>query len=186
MPPGWWPWFSGSGVASWNSAIFRSLVPQKAKSKLDEPTWSPAACEIAPGWAIRSIHRVPEKINRLIVSPRRGLNPGGEVYVGTVHAGGVYRVNPLTPDVLMTVSRNLDEINEFGDCWVNRLAVRDLDGDHYPEVGFGSKSGMLWRYDLRRTLAITRILKAPPPLRPIATEGDPNFAGWSHDILKRD
>jgi hypothetical protein len=132
--------------------------------------------EVATGWSIRSLSLVSDPVNSLVLSPPRGTG-SGEVYIGTTGPGGVYRVNVQSPRTMLTVSTGLGEVVKFGDCWVNRLAVRDLDGDGSPEL-IASTSQVVPRG--RPRLYIWSLEKAIPTLRAMAR---PEIASsWSHGL----
>ena len=101
----------------------------------------------------------------------------GDVYIGTTGPGGVYRVNVQSPRTALTVATGLGEVVKFGDCWVNRLATRDLDGDGVPEL-IASTSQVVPRG--RPRLYIWSLEKAIPTLRAMA---QPAIASsWSHGL----
>ena len=127
-----------AGLSIWTIAFpsAENLLAPTMQSSMpaEDPLWSMASCQLEPGWAVKPIHRFPAPINSLLAPPVNDSSSKGEIYVGTSQAGGVYRLNPNFPKVAMTISHSLGESKTHGECWVNRLAVQDIDGDGIKEL----------------------------------------------------
>ena len=139
--------------------------------------------DLVAGWSIRLLTRVTDSVNSLVVSPFQGANRAGNVFIGTTGAGALYRMNVLAPKVLLTISPGLGDVQKFGDCWVNRLVVRDIDGDGSPEL-IASTSQIqprgrprLYVWSLTSTIPVLQVM-ARPDIR----------SSWSHGLgfLPRD
>lgn len=129
--------------------------------------------ELLPGWSIRSLARVGDPVNSLVVPPNRS----GYAYVGTTGVGAVYRMNVLAPETVLTISTGLGDLARFGDCWVNRLDVRDLDGDGTPEL-IGSTSQVAPR---GRPRLYVWSLAGPFPILQAMARPDIQ-SSWSHGL----
>ena len=138
-----------------------------------DPGLGSQAFDLLPGWSIRSLTRLGDSVNSLAVSPRRN----GDVYIGTTGVGAVYRMNVMAPETVLTVSTGLGDVARFGDCWVNRLAIRDLDGDGFPEL-IASTSQVTPRG--RPRLYIWSLATSVPVLEAMAR---PEIqSSWSHGL----
>ena len=83
----------------------------------------------------------------------------------------------LAPQTTLTVATGLGDVVKFGDCWVNRLVVRDLDGDGVPEL-IASTSQVVPRG--RPRLYVWSLENAVPTLRAMAR---PEIeSSWSHGL----
>ncbi len=89
---------------------------------------------MAPGWTLRQVNQMPERINSLATGTPESGPSSGLVFAGTSPMGGVYCVNPLTPSIVSTVANGMGDRLGFGVCHVTRIAVADLDRDGRHEL----------------------------------------------------
>ena len=117
-----------SAVAFWGAdgAFTATRSRTEAVANLD-PRF--AVVDRTPGYGFEFQRTMPDPVNALHVADETDQSIQGLVYVGMAGPGSVHRVSMQSIGVPMIISGGLGDMIRFGSCQVNRLALRDLDGD---------------------------------------------------------
>jgi hypothetical protein len=83
-----------------------------------------------PGWRVDPLREMAEEVNSLATHP----SLFGRVFVGTNPQGGVFVFNAEIVQTTLPLALGLGDRLRHGLCFVNRLEIRDLDGDGTPEL----------------------------------------------------
>lgn len=106
----------------------------------DTPAISTSHLSLEPGWQVEGVRTVPGEVNALLVGQNDDPKDlRGILFVGTSGAGAIYRILPISRGDPMVIVEGLGDANNLGECYVNHLALHDLDGDGMLEL-LGSTS----------------------------------------------
>lgn len=90
---------------------------------------------VDPAWSLAELRTLKEPINSITVGERDSQNRlRGVLFAGTHGMGSVHRVSTRGIATPMLVSDGLGDLNNMGQCYVNRVALHDLDGDGEDEL----------------------------------------------------
>lgn len=104
------------------------------------PAASANVLSLEPGWQLEGVRTIPGEVNALLVGQKDDpKNLCGLLFVGTSGAGAIFRLNIASQGDPMVIVEGLGDANNLGQCYVNHLALHDLDADGTPEL-LGSTS----------------------------------------------
>jgi hypothetical protein len=91
---------------------------------------TPPAGTIAPGWRVTPLRELPERVATLAAVP----GGAGALLAGTSGSGMVIRFHPMVTRSVFRMASGMGDQIDHGECAVNRLLVRDVDGDGRAET----------------------------------------------------